>query len=217
MNAAGRVSISVLILTVCFLGAAPPNREMLEKDAERRAAWVSNQLLKQGLLNLFAMKISHLSLPPGRPAELILGSGNRPASEESMVLRIFFACQKHAPANLEAQKPWVEEIAAAWDPLSRACVHEGLDTAAVAEWIWRFSQSDFGPVACSRGRGQDDITNAAAFRAWAEAVIAKGAQAKRRGKDPASAWWNLFMGHFIQSAANLLAAPIDRIPPPPAW
>jgi hypothetical protein len=103
----------------------------------------------------------------------------------------------------------------AWARLKSVSTKAGIPPLAVAEAVYRFTNSDWAPANGARGPGLDRVASAKDYRAWVDALVPVGRKALEAGLDPAVIWGRQAASYTVREPKDLKTAPLQ--PPQPRF
>lgn len=199
----GPLRLALLVVAACA-GAARPSRPSPEEIAH------CEELAARRLRDRAA----------ARPWLEALFSQSVLAQDSLAAEQLFLATYKHYDEQrLSGRKleVWAEDIAAAWRVADSLCRDERLRPSELARAVCRLTNSDFGPVGCSRGRGTDSVRSGSDLLEWARTLIGVAVRAKKAGLDSVETWERLHRSYQPWTPTQLDFLDVTGIPPGPKW
>ncbi|MFC1476568.1 hypothetical protein ACFL5S_01235 [Fibrobacterota bacterium] len=140
--------------------------------------------------------------------------------DNDTLLNIFLITYKHYDGNVHKGKKlsnWANDIAGSWAELDLLCKKEGLDAYHLSSTIYRLTNSDFGPVSFSIGKGTDSVQTGADLMLWGKSLVSVGIRAKSAGLSPEEVWRKIIDSYQINSVEQIDRLDVNHIPPAPKW
>ena len=182
--------------------------ERLERNLDRAAPWKGALALAflaepDSVLREEAVRLIFLATYKHRLAAV--GDSAGPAA----------AGKAAPPLDSARMRSEAEAFHKTWVRMKSASAKAGLPPLAMAEAIYKFTNSDWAPVGGARGPGLDRVETAKDYRAWVAALIPVGRKALAAGLDPAEVWSRQAASYAVREPKDLKSAPLQ--PPSPRF
>lgn len=183
--------------------AAKPGRRLLAARAKQIAA-------------------RNIRIAKAKPWRLALKKALRPRTKSDRVVaeRLFLSTYKHyrpATHNAATLSRWAKQLAHSWRRLKAISRRARLKPSDLAWAIYKLTNSDWEPVSCANGGGQNKLRTAKHLRAWGKAIIRLGLMARRAGKEPVTLLHRVAQSTQIKTVAQLRRVRVHRLPSIPKW